>query len=240
MKKITYGLLFVSLFLLCGGSAVGWAIANKLAGDEAGRNFLILSIALTSPIYLAQVVLFFMSRTRLLLQIIFISVFGTSLLWFMLSLTLPILWIVEVGHASKMLIASFSVLLFAIKGYEGVREFEEKWEKRRAAIRQHYNADCRTLNWEKFVASFQLSFSLFPPGVPVWMERMLTVLLVLSMIVGLNLRKVYPIFSIFAWGIPCIIASSTLVQIMAVNIMQAVKVMQLEKAMGVKIDALTS
>jgi hypothetical protein len=240
MKKITFGLLFVSLVLLCSGSAVGWAIADKLAGDEASRDFLILSIALASPLYLAQVILFFLSRARLFLQIAFISVFVTSLLLFMLSLASPILWIAEVGKTLKMFIVSFSAVLFAIKAYEGIRGFEEKWVERKGAITKLYNADRRTLDWERFVVSLKLSFSLFPPRVPVWIERGLTVVLVFSMVVGLSLRKVYPIFSVFAWGVPCIIASSTLVQIMAVNIMQAVKVMQLEKAMGVKIEALTS
>ena len=240
MKKVTFSSLFFSLALLCGGSAVGWAIAGKLAGNEAGSDFLWLSIVLMSPIYLAQVVLFFISRTRLFLQLAFISVFGFSLLWFMLSLSLPILWIVEVGQPLKMITVFFTVLLFAIKGYEGIRVFEETWARKRGSITMHYNSDRHILDWEKFLKSFQLSFSLFPSGVPVWMGRILTVVLVLSMIVGLNLRKVYPIPSIFAWGIPCLVASSVLIQIMAVNILQAVKVMQLEKAMGVKIEALGS
>lgn len=235
MKKISANLLLISLFFLCAGSAIGWAIVRKLSGEQASSQFLRLSFTVAAIIYFAQVILFFMSRQRLFLQITFTAAFGISLFWFMLSFSLPIFWIEEVGRISRISIFSLSVILFAVRAHEGLSYFESKWRQNKTFVGKYYNSNTQILDWEKFVSSFGLSFSLFPRGVPVWVDRVLTVLLVISMLVGLNLRKVYPILSIFAWGIPCIVASAALIQITAVNVMQALKVMELEKTMGVKI-----
>jgi hypothetical protein len=141
----------------------------------------------------------------------------------------------EVSRSSKALILSLSIILFVSKAYEGVCYFGAKWHEGKLSILERYNSKNRTLDWDKFVQSLRMSYSLVPLGTPVWIERVLTIILVVSMIVGLNLRKMFPVFSVFAWGVPCIVASSTLVQILAVNFMQALKVVELERKMGVKI-----
>jgi hypothetical protein len=235
MKKISGNLLFISLFFLCAGSAIGWAIVKKLSGEQAGSEFLRLSFIFAVIVYFVQVTLFFMSRQRLFLQISFTAAFGISLFWFMLSFSLPIFWMEELGQISRISIFSLSIILFAVRAHEGASYFEAKWRQNKTFVSKYYNSNTQVLDWEKFVSSFGLAFSLFPRGVPVWTDRVLTVLLVISMIVGLNLRKVYPVFSVFAWGIPCIIASAALIQITTVNVMQALKVIALEKTMGVKI-----
>lgn len=235
MKKISGNLLFISLFFLCAGSAIGWGVVRKLSGQQAGGEFLRLSLVFAVTVYCIQVALFFMSRQRLFVQIYFTAAFGLSLFWFMVSFSLPIFWMEEIGQISKISIFLLSVILFAVRALEGASYFELKWHQNKASIGSYYNSKTQILDWEKFVGSFGLSFSLFPRGVPMWIGRVLTVLLVVSMFAALNFRKVYPIFSVFAWGLPCIVVSATLIQITVVNIMQALKVIALEKAMGVKI-----
>lgn len=238
MRKISGNLLFISLFLLCAGNAIGWAIASRVSGNQAGREFLHLSFIFTSLIYLVQAVLFLVARDRLFLQIAFISLFGVSLVWFMLSLALPILWLKEISLPVKVSVVMSSIVLFFFKGREGWLCFERKWIERKPFVMEYFNLEHRTLDWDKFSDSFRLSYSFLPSVFPLWIERFVTIALVISMIIGLSLRKTFPVFSVFLWGIPCIIASATLVQIIIINFMQSLKVVGLEKSIGMKINAL--
>lgn len=239
MRKVSGNLLVISFFLLCAGSAIGWAITSRVSGDQAGTEFLYLSFTLTPLIYIVQAALFLIARDRLFLQIAFISVFGVSLVWFMLSLALPILWFREVSQSVKVTVVMSSLMLFFIKGREGWRCFERKWIERKPFVLEHFNLQHQTLDWDKFLETFRLSYSFLPSAFPVWIERFLTIALVVSMIIGLSLRKMFPVFSVFLWGIPCIIASATLVQIIIINFVQSLKVVGLEKTIGMKINALS-
>ena len=239
MKKVSGNLLFISLFLLCAGCAIGWAITSRVSGNQAGIEFLYLSFTLAPVIYIVQVALFIIARDRLFLQIAFISVFGVSLIWFMLSLALPILWLREVSQPVKVSVVMSSLMLFFIKGCEGWRCFERKWIERKPFLLENFNLQNQTLDWDKFLGSFRLSYSFLPSAFPVWIERSLTVALVVSMIIGLSLRKMYPVVCVFLWGVPCIIASATLVQIIIINFVQSLKVVGLEKTIGMKINALS-
>lgn len=237
MRKVSGNLLFFSIFLLCAGSAIGWAIVSRVSGDQAGTEFLYLSFTLTLLVYTVQVALFFISRDRLFLQIAFISVFGVSLVWFLLSLALPILWFREVSQSVKVSVVMLSVILFCIKGYEGGYCFQRKWIERKSCALEHFNLERQTLDWDEFLKSFRLSYSFLPSRFPAWIERFLTIALFVSMIIGLNLRKAFPVFSVFLWGVPCIIASATLIQIIVISFMQSLKVVELEKTIGMKINA---
>jgi hypothetical protein len=56
--------------------------------------------------------------------------------------------------------------------------------------------------------------------------------MILSMLLGLNLRNAFPIFSVLAWGIPASIIISTLVQMMGLGVAQVVRLAELEKKIG--------
>jgi hypothetical protein len=46
---------------------------------------------------------------------------------------------------------------------------------------------------------------------------------------------VYPTASVFAWGIPCIIFSSSLIQMISFGIAQAFKILEIEDQVGARI-----
>ncbi|MFC5458395.1 hypothetical protein [Massilia niabensis] len=232
MGKTNYSALFMSFFLLCAGSAFGWAIVSKLVGSHESVNFLQFSGFAATIIFVAQLSAFVASGESLIRRLIFLAMFGLSLVWMMLCLFLPIFWMREVGLVTKSSIAAFALLLFFANAFKGLRSFEESWKKKSPSVNKYYKARERILDWEKLVGSLHLSTSFFIPGAPKWVEPVLSLLLILSMIAGLNLRKVFPVFSIFAWGIPCVIGSSALIQIIAMRVAQAIKVAEIEKEIG--------
>lgn len=77
-----------------------------------------------------------------------------------------------------------------------------------------------------------LSARLYIPGLPDRWTPVLAVLMLVSMLLGLNLRKAFPIFSVFAWGIPSAIVVSVIVQLIVFRLAQAKKVTEIEKANG--------
>ena len=136
---------------------------------------------------------------------------------------------------SKIALAAFSVLLFACNGCEGGRTFKKRWCEKTPAVKKYYDFSRKSLDWNKIARSLHLSVSLYIPGVSPRITPILSVVLIVSMVLGLNFRKIYPSLSVFAWGIPCIILSSMLIQMIAMNIAQALKVVELEAEMGAEI-----
>jgi hypothetical protein len=234
-EKVTYNWLFLCLLLLCAGNASGWAIARNIAGSDEGAAFFYFGLTFSSIIFLVQALIFARARKRLVFHLIFRAASGLSLLWYMLCLAFPIFWMPVVDIYSKIALAAFSVLLFACNGREGVRTFERRWCEKTPAVNKYYDLRRKSLDWNKIVNSLHLSVSLYIPGVSPRIIPLLSVFLILSMMLGLNFRRMYPSLSVFAWGIPCIILSSTLIQMMAMNIAQALKVVELEAEMGAKI-----
>ena len=63
----------------------------------------------------------------------------------------------------------------------------------------------------------------------------LKILLILSLLVGLNLRSVYPTFSGFAWAIPSMIGVAVAAQITLMQILRAHRISALEKKLGISL-----
>jgi hypothetical protein len=227
--------LCISVLLLCAGSAFGWAVVFKLVGAHESISFLKFAGFSGSVIFASQLLAFFASNERLIRRLLFLAMFGLSLIWPVLCLFLPIFWIGEIGLFAKITIATFAILLFFANAVKGFRSFDKCWDETLPPLSKYYKSRGCVLDWEKLMASLHLSASIFIPGAPKWVESALSVFLVLSMIIGLNLRSVFPFFSVCAWGIPCVIGASTLVQMVAMRVAQAVKVAELEKELGVRI-----
>ena len=237
MSDRIYTLMLVSLPMLWAGNLVGWAIASKLAGPPAGAEFLKISAIGTSILFLVQAILYFWAKQRLVRQLIFASMAGLSLIWFMLCLILPIFWMQAIVGVVKIGLVIFSSVSFLGNFWFGIYRFNESWSENDPDINQYFDARSNTLDWDEIIKSLRLSVSMFIPGVPAWLEPVLSVLMVLLMLLGLNLRNIFPIFSVFVWGIPCIVVSATIFQMLALNVAQARKVFQLESILDAAISS---
>lgn len=74
-----------------------------------------------------------------------------------------------------------------------------------------------------------MAVSIYIPGVPEKLNSIISVAVVLSMIVGLSLRNAFPLFSLFAWGIPIVIVASLIMQLIGFGIGQLLVLTALEK-----------
>jgi hypothetical protein len=81
----------------------------------------------------------------------------------------------------------------------------------------------------------QINAELFLPLRLEFLSGMVSLGLILSMVIGLNLRNVYPVFSAFSWGIPALTLSTVLLQMAFIRILLAMKLRDLEKCSGTKI-----
>lgn len=228
-------LLFMSLFLLCGGTLGGWALASKLAGQEAALNFLYFGFSFVFIVFAGQLFLFFKAKNRLIYQVAFSAFLTLPVIWLMMCLVLPMYWVPAITTLVKVGVAAFAIFLFICNGVEGVREFEKKWHEKKLTPRKYYNPSKSSLDWDKVTNSLHLSVSVHIPGVPQKVVPFLSVLILLSMILGLNFRNIYPTISMFAWGIPCIIVSAAFIQTVSIGIAQAFKVVEIEEEVGEKI-----
>jgi len=230
MNKATLNSLFLSIAVLLMSTIGGALIARKLAGGEAGYSFLWFGCIVSLIIFSTQVSTFFNAKKRLYFQLLYFGFFGLSMVWFMLSLGLPVFWANEVGLDAKLIISFiFAVVLFSniIFGFNSVNK---RWsEIGTAAFVSEFNLSKPDINWNKVVKKLSITHNVFIPCVPAKFSSAVSVVLVVFMILGFNLRNAYPVFSVFAWGIPAAVMASYFIQVSGFYFAQAIKVREIEK-----------
>jgi hypothetical protein len=228
-------LLFMSLFLMCAGTLSGWAVVDTLAGHPAGVSFLRFGLIIFFIVCAMQVFLFVMAPTRLFYQLIFSSSLLVSLTWMMMCLIMPIYWMPAISQSVRAGIFLLAFWLFACNGFKGSGQFKKRWGEKNPAAKEYYDSKQSTLDWDEITKSLSVSITVHIPGVSQRIMPFLFIPIILSMILGLNFRKVYPTASVFAWGIPCIIFSSSLIQMISFGIAQAFKILEIEDQVGARI-----
>lgn len=228
-------LLVGSFILMCVGTAFGYIVTDSLAGRKLAQEFLIPCASFVLIIFFLQIWLFFMARARLVYLLVFTSFFGLAMVWYLMCFAAPIFWLPEIGGTTKLVVFTVSAFLFVGNGFEGVHEFKRQWQKNEPDVMKHYDRSRCILDWHKVTKSLHLSISIYVPGMAKDITLLLSVPIFISMMLGFSFRKEYPIASIFAWGIPFIMISACLTQLVAIGIAQVFKVIEIEKELGVKI-----
>jgi hypothetical protein len=236
MPNFSYKLILLSGFLTFGCTVGGWALTEQLAGKEAGQEFLIVGAAFVVALLLLQSAFYLPGRNRLVYQLRFAVTCTLAPAWLLLCLLLPAYWLQTIGGDIKMLTAAAVVVLCAVNFRKGFREFAGKWpDKGKESFAKVYDSGTSVLDWSRVVQPMRLEAVLYVPGIPSKAVPILSLLMIVSMLLGLGLRKVFPEFSIFAWGIPCGIAMSVLVQLAGMGVAQVSKIKELEKKIGKEI-----
>lgn len=233
MSNISSEHIWISFFLTSFGTIGGWALTDKLAGDAAAISFLQIGTAAVLAMSMAQFLFFRLGKDRLIYYVMFGIAFGCSFIWFLLCLLLPALWIKSIGIPEKYLLFTFLVVICIANAVKGKKQFESKWsESGEGGLCRHYNPKDNSINWPQLLASMKFSIELYIPGVPRKMNPFISVALVVSMLTGLSLRNSFPIFSLFAWGIPSCMGISMFLQVIGLGIAQITKLIALEKKYG--------
>lgn len=228
-------LLYISPVMLCAADLGGWILTGKLAGPRAAEEFFWLSILVTASITFFQLCFYARSRDRLIFKILFFGMSGLTLVWYLMSLFLPVLWVSTIGINTKVSLAVMTGVLFFCNGLRGFSYFRGFSEKINTLVSKNYDDRTESLDWDKVLKSLKMSMNIYIPGVPARIIQLSSLFMVVSMLIGLGLRKPFPVFSVFAWGIPCIFISSFCIQITTMCLAQALKVAELEEGLGLKI-----
>jgi hypothetical protein len=81
-------------------------------------------------------------------------------------------------------------------------------------------------------SNLRIDVDLFLPVRSEFLKGVVAVVLVLSMIIGLNLRRLFPKFSAFAWGIPSLTMLTVLLQMCFVGFLLAFEFWKIQTGSG--------
>jgi hypothetical protein len=233
MENLSSGHILMSLFLSSGGTVGGWALTGKLAGDDAALSFMQAGSIAVLAILCAQIIFFNLGKNRLIYRVVFNVAFGCGIVWFMLCLLLPILWVPSVGVIEKTALFLILLILAIANISKAGAQFAARWkDKGEKALILHYNSKDKTIDWPKVLAPMRLSLELYIPGIPEKMSPFISAAIIIFMLSGLSLRNVYPIFSLYAWGVPSCLVISMFAQVLGLGFAQIIKLAALEKRFG--------
>lgn len=177
-----------------------------------------------------QMILAVMSSARATYLVLFNISFSFGLIWFMLCLILPIFWVSEVDLSAKCILLLASVGLCHVNVLKGVDLFNLRWAMVGTdLLSRYYDRKRSAIEWSSVVGALRVSVSIYIPGVPEKLNTFISVAIVVSMLAGLSLRNLFPLFSLFAWGIPIVIVVSLIMQMIGLTIGQLIALTSLEK-----------
>lgn len=215
-------------------------MTGKLVGDSAALSFLQIGVTVVLSMSIVQILLFFLGKTRLIYRILFNIAFGCGIVWFMLCLILPVLWVEDMDGRAKLSLFLLLFFLCISNMIEAKKQFERKWlDGGEAVLLCCRDVKNSAIDWERVIEALKLSIRLYIPGVPRSMTPFISVVLILAMIIGLSVRNLFPMISLFAWGVPTCVAISILMQMIGLGFAQVAKVILLEKRYGACISSIS-
>lgn len=233
-EEVGPGKLLLSLSLLLVGVTGGWLLTSKVAGADAGYSALLVCGLLALFTFGIQLAIYFTINNRLWLVPLFYAVFGLDLAWFLLSLFLPIYWVEGLPISVKAIVTCILAWLCAVNFGRGYQQFSKRWSECRDPARiGKVNEQRGTIEWWRVQKILRHNAHLYIPGVPHQVMSVIAVVSVFSMLIGLNLRTVYPLFSAFAWGIPCALFGAFFFQLIGNRIAEAKAINDLQKKLGI-------
>ena len=228
--------LLYAAILSIGGVAGGWAITSQLAGSSAGLSFLQFGGLVALMIFVVLTVLYKKAARRVIYLILFNIMLFVDMIWFTSCVFLPIFWMQSIDIGVRLGIFVFAVGLYWINIVKGMRGFEIKWMSvERDLMRRYYHRKNQVLDWDGVARSLKLVVSLYIAGVPEKLNPILYIASIGSMLLGFSLRNVFPICSVFAWGIPVIIINSIFLQMIGFGISQIYILSAMEKKESVEL-----
>ena len=233
MEAVNSGKLFLSLTLLAFGSVLGWLLTYKIAGTDAGFEALAICLTIAGLTFVLQLILYFVNQDRLFYVAVFYGAFGLNLVWFMFSLFMPLFWLETVSLLAKCSASGILVFLCIANLWRGYRQFADRWRRiGDPLVIGRVNAQFHTIDWEQIQKRLRYDAEIFIPGLPKNATSVLSALLLISMLAGLNFRTAYPVLSMFAWGVPCAVFGSFFFQLVGNRMSEASAIIDLQKKYG--------
>lgn len=229
MHKVTGRHLLMSLSILLLGAVGGSLIVRKMANGEAVMGFFRFALAVVAVLLLCQCLAFHKARTRLPARLLFLGLFGYSMLWFMLSVILPVFWISAMGAMSKCILAAVFAAIHLYNLVYGWLAFRRRWTTAgAAAFEAAWKPKHASVDWDKVQRKLGLAHHILIPAMPHKLVPVAWVVMLVCAIAGLFLKSWWPAFSAFSWTIPVTLVAAFFNQLSGSYFAQAVTVRQIE------------
>jgi hypothetical protein len=204
-------------FLGISGISGGAALTTKLVNAEAGMVFLLFGGAWLTVGFIGLILLREYSRRRAIGNLLFVA----------LGINVGGL-LADRGRADCLF--CWHPVLSNMPSLSSFHRMlgREPWRDTATL----YNPALGVIHVEPLMRKLQINAELFLPPRLEFLSGMVSLGLILSMIIGLNLRNVYPVFSAFSWGIPALTLSTVLLQMAFLRILLAMKLRYLEKVLA--------
>jgi hypothetical protein len=237
MNSVSWSNVLILSVLGMSGIAGGAAMTAKLVNADAGMVFLCLGIAWLTVGFVGLILLRNYSRRRAIANLLFmalgINVGGTSMT---LGVSLPLFWLHGPSSLTGGILIGYFVIVLFYQAWRAYGNFAACWEKNHErTFATFYNPVSGTIHVEPLMRQLRLNADLFLPERLEFLNGVASLGLIMSMVIGLNLRNVYPEFSAFAWGIPALTLTAVLLQMSFLRVLLSMKIGELEKSAGTKI-----
>ena len=226
---------WLGVALTCVAATGAGAISHMFAGWPGAKHSWIIGFSLALIYAIGSGIIWYKQRDSVRYSFYAAAFMGVVLMLFMLALALPIFYVMPISTvAGAVLLASF-IITIVIHQYMAYRYFNEYWDKvgriaqEKSVKNNKFSMDFFRKKFDPYGAPSIIEFS------PYIVSLSFNILLVLSLLVGLSLRKPFPIFSGFAWAIPSMIAVAVIAQAILIQILGAQRLSALEKILGIQL-----
>lgn len=237
-------LFLIPLFLSSVGTLGGWAITDKLAGEQAGKEFVMFGLSINIITAAIQLALVHLAKTRLPFLLLYGATALFSMAWIMAALALPLFWIFANNAFVQTTLAAFfmTVLLYGI--YRSSNDFTELWASvDKESISQSIVSCGGAFHPDELRQYGKLTVSFLPKSLIKYedfLQGVIGAAMLISLIAGLNLRKLFPIPSAFAWGIPALYIYAYLLCLGVMGVFLSIEYFRLEMKLGIHIRPMSN
>ena len=229
-------ILSAGMFIAC--IAIGTLITLKLTDSDSAKSYLWFTSIISILAFSLLIKKYKSGQINLYDQLLYFCFYGFCMVWFFLSLFLPIFWMKNIDMTTKIILGCFSIIVLTSNFSLGFGEARKKWELfGRSAFEQEYEKYGQKINWAKIAKKMRINITIHLPGVPKRVMDIISILMIGFMIIGLNLRTAMPAFSVFAWGIPATVFAGCLIQLMGTYLFLIKLVRRLETEKSFSIQA---
>lgn len=217
MHKFSYSSIFPVILLALFGTFGGGLIAGKIADDHARDVIWLIGILyIAFCTFLLLKLVFFKQksfRNELIAKSIVINLGFT---WFLANLVFPLFFLVGFFSVQATIFFVLFILMTLWFLKCAKHQFNCRWdEKVDLSKKKNFPKNSVLLSLDSVNKNLDLEMIVF---MPVFLEKfrpLIYILLIGSMVAGLNFRNTFPMFSVYAWGVPSIIFCSLCIQLSA-------------------------
>lgn len=234
--RFFFALLIIALSSVAGGGVLAYA----LAGREAGLEFIIIGLAVVVVVSIFQILLLRHAANRMAFWMLLYAAGLLNVAWAFAAASVPLFWVFSLTswQSITLAICFFFALLSGYYRFSG--HFQARWqhggvEKVRATI-----IDSAGELHFKIITDLKIFPGSFLPAYFKKVDSIVLGLSVISIIVGMNLRKVFPVYSALAWGIPALFFCAYMICASGSLVSVAKELFRLEKELGFHIRPMSA